>query len=178
MNIKEYQQLASRTCLDLGTKADNHLHMKIGVVTEIGELLDQLKCKHAYGKELDIVNVGEEIADICWYVVNDATFEKLTLNHIPENFLNLVWISDVVDAADRILASWMATENNEISGWGLYGPYNQISILKSIAEYFKLDFYQILANNINKLKIRYPDKFDAEKALNRDLDSERKELEA
>ncbi len=40
-----------------------------------------------------------------------------------------------------------------------------------------LDFYKLLENNINKLKIRYPDKFDTAKALNRDLESERKKLE-
>jgi hypothetical protein len=34
-----------------------------------------------------------------------------------------------------------------------------------------------LENNIAKLKIRFPDKFDAEKAINRDLASERAELE-
>jgi NTP pyrophosphatase (non-canonical NTP hydrolase) len=33
--------------------------------------------------------------------------------------------------------------------------------------------YQIIVRNIAKLKKRYPDKFTAEAALNRDLDSER-----
>jgi NTP pyrophosphatase (non-canonical NTP hydrolase) len=38
-------------------------------------------------------------------------------------------------------------------------------------------FEEVMETNINKLKARYPDKFDTEKALNRDLDSERKILE-
>jgi NTP pyrophosphatase (non-canonical NTP hydrolase) len=35
----------------------------------------------------------------------------------------------------------------------------------------------ILENNVNKLKVRYPDKFKPEYALNRDLETERKVLE-
>jgi hypothetical protein len=44
-------------------------------------------------------------------------------------------------------------------------------------EYADLDFWQILTNNIEKLKVRFPEKFNQDKALNRDLDSERKKLE-
>jgi hypothetical protein len=39
------------------------------------------------------------------------------------------------------------------------------------------DFADDLERNINKLKLRFPDKFTEEKALNRDLDGERKILE-
>jgi hypothetical protein len=35
-----------------------------------------------------------------------------------------------------------------------------------------LDFYQILDDNIAKLKKRYGEKFDEEKAANRDIDNE------
>lgn len=38
-------------------------------------------------------------------------------------------------------------------------------------------FYRLLDNNISKLRVRFPDKFTSENALERDLDSERKELE-
>jgi hypothetical protein len=34
-----------------------------------------------------------------------------------------------------------------------------------------------MQNNIDKLKVRYPDGWDEEKALNRNTDAERKELE-
>jgi len=39
------------------------------------------------------------------------------------------------------------------------------------------DLEDILATNIAKLKARFPDKFDADKALTRDLEAERKTLE-
>lgn len=41
----------------------------------------------------------------------------------------------------------------------------------------EVDFYKGLERNINKLKVRFPEKFTQENALNRDLESERKELE-
>lgn len=44
------------------------LHAAIGCVTESGELLDALKKQMYYGRELDIVNVKEEAADILWYL--------------------------------------------------------------------------------------------------------------
>lgn len=39
------------------------------------------------------------------------------------------------------------------------------------------DFDEVMETNINKLRIRYPDKFKASNALERDLDAEREELE-
>lgn len=39
------------------------------------------------------------------------------------------------------------------------------------------DLGEILQTNINKLKARYPERFDADRALTRDLDKERKILE-
>lgn len=44
------------------------LHAVIGISTESGELLDAFKKHLIYGKELDLVNVAEEIGDLMWYV--------------------------------------------------------------------------------------------------------------
>jgi NTP pyrophosphatase (non-canonical NTP hydrolase) len=41
-----------------------------------------------------------------------------------------------------------------------------------------IDLEEVMEQNIAKLRARYPDKFDADKAINRDLDAERKVLEA
>lgn len=46
----------------------NLLHGAIGLCTETGELQDAIKKFVFYGKDLDIVNIGEEIGDICWYI--------------------------------------------------------------------------------------------------------------
>lgn len=43
------------------------LHAGIGLATEAGEFLDALKKHVFYGKELDTVNLAEEMGDIFWY---------------------------------------------------------------------------------------------------------------
>lgn len=66
----------------LRTEADDHalqgmraaqsirlLHGAVGLSTEAGELLDQVKKHVFYGKPLDRTNVLEECADGIWYIV-------------------------------------------------------------------------------------------------------------
>lgn len=43
------------------------LHAAMGLSTEAGELLDALKKHIFYGKELDLVNIQEELGDMFWY---------------------------------------------------------------------------------------------------------------
>ncbi|MCB0357936.1 MAG: nucleoside triphosphate pyrophosphohydrolase family protein, partial [Bdellovibrionales bacterium] len=43
------------------------LHGAIGLATEAGEFLDALKKHIYYGRELDRVNLAEELGDIFWY---------------------------------------------------------------------------------------------------------------
>jgi NTP pyrophosphatase (non-canonical NTP hydrolase) len=43
------------------------LHAGIGLATESGEFLDALKKHVFYGRELDTVNMVEEIGDLFWY---------------------------------------------------------------------------------------------------------------
>ena len=43
------------------------LHASMGLVTEAGEFQDMLKKHLYYGKELDTVNLKEEIGDVLWY---------------------------------------------------------------------------------------------------------------
>ena len=44
------------------------LHAAIGLATESGETLDALKKHVFYGKELDKVNLKEEMGDLLWYL--------------------------------------------------------------------------------------------------------------
>lgn len=186
-SIPEYQGLAARTCPSLPGEHDNERHMNLGVITEIGEVLDIFKKNLAYGKPIDVVNLGEELADISWYIVNKCRFHEIPLD---DDF-------DTVKAeVKQLLDTQMFTEqglSKEIRAEALMhpilqaycGPVNnlfsapivQLAILANIAEWFELDFFQVLTNNIDKLKVRYPEKFTEEAAQNRDLEAERAELE-
>lgn len=85
MNIKEYMEDTARTCPQLGTDFWDQLHMVIGISTESGELLDVFKKALAYSKGLDFVNIGEEIGDILWYLINLCRM----LNLDPEEIMQI-----------------------------------------------------------------------------------------
>lgn len=116
VEIKEYQELSKRTMVQLETPLMDDLHMVLGMDTEQSEIADVYKKHIAYGKELDLVNIKEELGDLMWYIANLCN----------------------------------------LHGW---------------------DLREIMHTNISKLQARYPEKFDSDKAINRDLDKERKILE-
>lgn len=71
MDIKTYINESSRTDSKnffMDEKTQNVLHGAIGLSTESGELLDSLKKKIYYGRDLDTVNIKEELGDIMWYM--------------------------------------------------------------------------------------------------------------
>lgn len=118
MDLKKYQEQARRTNAPMPKNYEflTELHMLMGMTTEIGELTDVFKKHLAYGKDIDWVNVGEEVADIMWYLINFC------------------------------------------DGVGI-------------------DLEKELDKNISKLQARFPEKFTKEKAINRDLNTERQILE-
>jgi NTP pyrophosphatase (non-canonical NTP hydrolase) len=121
MTPDEYIKLCLRTEPDydfesVGRITPGMQHAVDGMVTEVGELVDAFKRHKFYKKELDKVNVVEEMGDVCWYL-------SIMLKELG--------------------VSW-----EQMWEW-----------------------------NIMKLQKRFPDKFSEDKALNRDLDSERKVLE-
>lgn len=182
LTIQEYQKLAKRTCPDLGSLEKNLLHMRLGIITEVGEVLDIFKKNLAYGKPIDKVNLGEECADVAWYLVNVASFENIELN---DTTLNTSIIGDIKSetGAELILYRLLSMLNNIHYNFKIIAEndkqviINCLRVLKSVCEDNNIDFQQCLYKNIEKLQIRYPDKFDADLALNRNLDAERKVLE-
>lgn len=185
--IVEYQLLAERTCPNLPGEYANDRHMNLGVITEIGETLDIFKKNLAYNKPIDVVNLGEELADISWYIVNKCRFYEIPLDdnfeEVMKEMNNLIE-NEMFKEKDLptelrsealihlILQTYLSSTDSIFSA-----PIVQLAILANIAKWFELDYFQLLTNNIDKLKVRYPEKFTEEAALTRDLDAERAELE-
>lgn len=61
---RDFNEIIKR--IDL--KAIRMLHASLGLATETGELVDQVKKHLFYGKALDIVNIKEELGDLMWYI--------------------------------------------------------------------------------------------------------------
>lgn len=99
MDSKKYISDATKTestdfaAMD-GRLADNGmkrlLHAGIGLATESGEFLDALKKHIFYGKELDRVNLAEEMGDLFWYMAIVADELGLEFEEVMErNILKL-----------------------------------------------------------------------------------------
>lgn len=62
------------------------LHMAVGASTEANELLDAFKKHVIYGKELDVVNVREELGDLLFYMQGIANILDINmLDILKEN---------------------------------------------------------------------------------------------
>jgi NTP pyrophosphatase (non-canonical NTP hydrolase) len=173
MTLTQYQQEAKRTCPSLGSLERDLLHMRLGVFTEVGEILDIFKKHIAYGKPIDFVHLNEEGADIMWYLANEMRLRGIILSE------ELIYKSTkyengypTIEEAAADLSDWLCNYSD------LYEDTESIEALHYILSSLpNSDFFGSLERNINKLRIRYPEKFTSEHALNRDLEAERKALE-
>ena len=77
--MKNYQELAKRTCASLGDEKLDLAHMVLGIISEQEELLQAL----VNGDE---VNQREEMADICWYLANYCTFRNYDFSKLVEEY--------------------------------------------------------------------------------------------
>lgn len=171
----------------------NLVHMGLGVVSEVNELMDAIA-------KLDKVGIAEELCDQLWYAGNDLTimFKAGFISASTyETFANREFgksyeATDGGTRGDKAFlyaniynASKLADLTKKYMAYGR--PYKIDVYIKSM-DYFLasinniaieagIDLEQAMENLINKLRVRYPDKFDAEKAVNRDLAGERRELE-
>jgi NTP pyrophosphatase (non-canonical NTP hydrolase) len=188
MKLSEYVELACVTESVVGDVEGLNgrlLHGMIGMCTEAGEVLDALK-RHVYyvkddgtRKELDEVNLLEEVGDLCWYLaiitdVLDLKFEK--------NVEDAMTFND--DKESRTLLS-IAAELNAVCGGNLVtmttqGHPHLIQPLFFLVDelIIELDgkWEEVCEKNIAKLKERHGEKYSAHGVYNRDLEAEREIL--
>jgi NTP pyrophosphatase (non-canonical NTP hydrolase) len=84
MNIRDYMKKAARTDAPLGSAREHDIHMVMGMVTEAGELADVFKKELAYKKEIDWINVTEELGDMMWYIANFCNYRNINLEDVME----------------------------------------------------------------------------------------------
>lgn len=188
MNCSEYQILASRTCKHLSSKERDARHMLMGVITEVGEIVDVYKKNLAYNKPIDEVNLSEEWADVAWYIANEANRHSFTLTDVSE-FVSIDYITSGFFRNDiEIILLDFINIFKDVQKKAILTDYGKIAANMNLDVSFSywvyigrclllVDTDKALQNNIAKLKARYPNSFTEHDALNRDLDAERKELE-
>jgi NTP pyrophosphatase (non-canonical NTP hydrolase) len=173
MTFEQYQIEAMRTFKDLGSREKNILHMECGMLTEAGELVDQIKKHFAYGKELDVVNLQEEWGDFMWYYANYLTIFKI--NFMPE-YERKQEESRIYDKVKKLIKEKEFTEMEAIADF-IVNNSNSLRHYMPYIGHLIGEPEKMLQMNIDKLRKRYPEKFDSNLAINRDTDAERVILE-
>lgn len=84
--IEQYIEDANRTNAPMPDEYTKltEIHMLMGMMTEVGELTDVYKKNLAYGKEIDITNVKEEIGDLMWYIAGFCKVNNFNLIEIMQ----------------------------------------------------------------------------------------------
>ena len=179
MEWNEYKVLSEKTLstqFNCDVKEQLLLHAVIGILTELDELSDW---------DGDEVNKKEEVADAFWYVA--ILDRELNLNfQLPQEQNNLLQLKNNKFILDLYKQSCQLLDllkkklyyNKDID----FNKFNDFSkeIFKTLnlfCEFNEINVSTILDTNINKLKARYGDKFSSEKAITRDLETERMILE-
>lgn len=180
MTFKNYQLKAIRTCVDLGSLQLNLSHMVLGIISEMEEFMQAMVNN-------DMVNAREEQADIMWYIANYCNFRKFDLEEILGDPYTLEQELDDFESNVITFDLFTSRLSDYVKKFVAYGKPLDENLekraLKAIVwsltiEDTGFEFEKDLQKNINKLMERYPDKYSDERALNRNLDAERKILES
>lgn len=179
MNWTEYKELSEKTLsteFHCEKKEELLLHATIGILTEVEELLD-----NHLGK-VDKTNILEEVGDITWYLAiigreyNLDFPTDMPLSHEDPMKIVVSIIKQTCKLLDFLKKKLYYNKpiNDE--------SFKQITtlvmvLIQSYMNYHNIDIKGSFDINIAKLKSRYGDKFSSEKAINRDLETERKILE-
>lgn len=88
MNLEQYSALAMRTVNELGPQG-NLVHAALGISDEAGEVAGAVKKHVAYGKDLNVVNVVEELGDLAWFMTLmmrtiDVTWDQVLAANIAK----------------------------------------------------------------------------------------------
>lgn len=178
-----YQEQAKRTVVDLGEKM-NLAHMVLGIHSEYNELINSFKSDKENRVD-DIVSISDESGDMYWYLSNYCTFKGYNLSDLDDkdNYQSMN-----LDSYDKLLVYTTSILQDLVKKYVVYDkPINQDKEIKTLGtialclnkviEYSGFSLERSLKNNIAKLRVRFPDKFSSDLAINKNEKKERLELE-
>ena len=181
MNWKEYLELSEKTLstqFHCEEREQRLLHAVIGVLTEVEELLD-----NHIGDEQDSTNRLEESGDVCWYLAligreMNLDYPQLLVKTKNDDPMKLV-LKIVKNTCKLLYMMKKKLYYNKPIDENLFKTITTLVML-DVSDYmntYDIDIEKSFDVNIDKLKARYGDKFSSEKAINRDLETERNILE-
>lgn len=169
MDFNTYIPLARRTAKLFPTAREDMRHAALGLITEVGEFTSEVKRIAIYEKLMTVemrAHMLEELGDTYWYI--PLGMLALSVDTLPN-------IDDVNDSelADKDLAGLAMTLNllSATVSAGVIQPdaidrYDQLKslaamvvVLDKCCEYLGTTGDAVRAANIEKLRLRYPDKY-------------------
>lgn len=181
LEFSEYLPLALKTKAASENNYEDYLHSACGLLTEVGEIVDAYKRSWFYKKELDRVNLKEELGDVLWYVaiglhalgkpfpeVKDVSADH---DYLSDNFLlgkMIRYASNPAVYAMCYPGDWQEHPQNDFE----YDLVNLLGFLNVFAARIGTTLQEAAYLNIVKLAKRYPDGFSEFNALNRDTKNE------
>ena len=139
-------------------------HSRMGITTELGELIDIFKKHIYYGKDIKELHLKEELGDLFWYVGLGFNVCGIIAAN-PE--MEMVYGIEVPEGLEY--AMHIVTDSTlDYEGRLHYVFRVAITIVKMQG----LNYDEILTMNLAKLRERYGKSFDADRAVNRDTAAE------
>jgi NTP pyrophosphatase (non-canonical NTP hydrolase) len=167
----------------LGDVQKDRLHMAMGMVGEIGEVVDLVKKRFAYGREVEDIKILEELGDFVFYTVGLADMAGIDLatgGGDPE----------ALGMDDQTLMAALALQSGGVLyGMSAHDPQLQAAVVDELQLIFEIaghlarrlgsSLEEVLDINIRKLSVRYPNlTFDTDRANNRDVAAEQEAMRA
>ena len=181
MNWNEYLELSEKTLstqFNCDEKEQKVLHAVIGILTEVEELLDN----HT-GETQDFTNILEEAGDITWYLAiigreYQLDYPQLLVRTKNEDPMKLV-LKIIKNTCKLLDMMKKKIYYNKPIDENLFKTITHVVML-DLSDYmnvYDINIQNSFDINIAKLKARYGEKFSSERAINRDLETERNILE-
>lgn len=153
-------------------------HAIRGLLSETGELADALKKHVNYGLPLNIMNVVEELGDLCFYTVLLCNVYNIKPYHIGLSVPNQAIVQGKTDVG--WLDSTVMQMSQPISNMVMDMRYKSISfnltklanLLVDASSAVGVTITDIIDFNIDKLSKRYKEKFTQDECVNRNTTEE------
>jgi len=186
MNWNQYLELSEKTLstqFHCEQKEELLLHAVMGILTEVEELLDNHISHNGKEANLDPTNILEEVGDVTWYL---AIIGRM-YNIKPSDTVISAKIGDPMNIILAVIKE--SCKLLDMLKKKLY--YNKpikdedfetssrliMMFIQDYMNHFEISIESSFEINIAKLKARYGEKFSSERAINRDLETERNILE-
>ena len=172
MDLKEYAELAQRTAST--TTAQQKIgHGCLGLIGEAGEIVDIIKKWKYMGMSKDMARekIIDELGDVCWYIAEWCAGSGMDMQSIFDGAVEITCIK-LTECAVWLVESATALYNHSQSG-ELMRHYQLEEItyiakcVKKICEIMRIERDAVLTHNIDKLRQRYPQGFDADRSNGR-----------